>query len=50
MGVEWRELAPQIVSDLLLFATGSQPGLERQTPTVEEAVRESFVPIKTYAG
>jgi len=29
MGVEWRELAPQIVSDLMLFATGTNHAREQ---------------------
>ena len=34
IGVEWRELAPQIVSDLILFATETHHGREPLRPAV----------------
>jgi hypothetical protein len=50
IGVEWRELAPQIVSDLLLFASASQQPRNPGTLLIEQPAREQTVAIKTYAG
>jgi hypothetical protein len=50
IGVEWRELAPQIVSDLLLFTSASQQPRDPETPLIEQPAREQTVAIKTYAG
>jgi hypothetical protein len=50
IGVEWRELAPQIVSDLLLFATAAQQPREPETPLIEQPAREQTVAAKSYAG
>jgi hypothetical protein len=49
MGVEWRELAPQIVSDLLLFAS-SNPVIGPKPAPSEEAADEALVAVKSYAG
>ena len=50
MGVEWRELAPQIVSDLLLFATDSQQRREPKIATPEDAESRTLVAVKTHTG
>lgn len=55
MGVEWRELAPQIVSDLMLFAAGTNHAREQGVgspplPLPEVAVPALSVPAKTQAG
>jgi hypothetical protein len=50
MGVEWRELAPQIVSDLLLFASASQQRLQPKSATPDAPADESLVAVKSYAG
>jgi hypothetical protein len=44
MGVEWRELAPQIVSDLMLFATGTNQAREHALLTPAVAVPEADAP------
>jgi hypothetical protein len=44
MGVEWRELAPQIVSDLMLFATGTNHAREHGLLTPSMAVPEADAP------
>ena len=45
MGVEWRELAPQIVSDLMLFATGTTHPREQGLLTPAVAAAEADVPV-----
>jgi hypothetical protein len=49
MGVEWRELAPQIVSDLMLFAAGTnharQQGLLMPAPAAHDEADAPAVPI-----
>jgi len=49
MGVEWRELAPQIVSDLMLFAAGTnharQQGLVMPAPAAPGEAEAPAVPI-----
>jgi hypothetical protein len=55
MGVEWRELAPQIVSDLMLFATGTNHAREQallapaQTPPAADAPPMD-VPVTSRVG
>lgn len=49
IGVEWRELAPQIVSDLMLFATAS-PQPRSAAPDVPAAAALESRPVKTQAG
>jgi hypothetical protein len=44
MGVEWRELAPQIVSDLMLFATGTNHAREHGPLTPALAEPEADAP------
>ncbi len=44
IGVEWRELAPQIISDLLLFATSGHATQAAQEPDDEDrAVARTYV-------
>jgi hypothetical protein len=55
MGVEWRELAPQIVSDLMLFATGTnharEQGLLRPAVSAAEADAPVIaVPVTSQVG
>ena len=50
IGVEWRELAPQIVSDLLLFATAAQQPRQPETPLIEQPAHAQPGTSKTYAG
>ncbi len=45
MGVEWRELAPQIVSDLMLFATGTNHAREQGLLTPAVAAVEADAPV-----
>ncbi len=44
MGVEWRELAPQIVSDLMLFAAGTNHAREQGLLTPALALPEADAP------
>jgi len=48
IGVEWRELAPQIVSDLMLFFTGTHasPG-EPLSASAPESHTEEIATLKT---
>ena len=48
IGVEWRELAPQIVSDLMLFAAA--PLMAQSVATEPESSMAEIVPIKTQTG
>ena len=54
MGVEWRELAPQIVSDLMLFAAGANharehgPVMTLAAPEAEAPAR--FIPLTSQFG
>jgi PilZ domain-containing protein len=41
IGVEWRELAPQIVSDLILFTTETH-----QRQAIREPIREPLIPFE----
>jgi hypothetical protein len=50
MGVEWRELAPQIVSDLMLFATDSQQRREPRIALPAAADSQALVAVKTHTG
>jgi hypothetical protein len=50
MGVEWRELAPQIVGDLLLFTTDSQMRRNPKIATPENAGSQTLVAVKTHTG
>ncbi|HEY6453029.1 MAG TPA: hypothetical protein VIX87_10570 [Steroidobacteraceae bacterium] len=54
MGVEWRELAPQIVSDLMLFTTDTQrqrlPSAPGPVPAVAEPAPATALPAIGYAG
>jgi hypothetical protein len=50
IGVEWRELAPQIVNDLMLFAAEPHPQPRAAAPAAEPPARETQVPLKTQAG
>jgi hypothetical protein len=44
MGIEWRELAPQIVSDLMLFAAGTNHARELGLVTPPLAAAEADAP------
>jgi hypothetical protein len=53
MGVEWRELAPQIVSDLMLFAAGTNHALEQGSvaPALADTAADApAVPITFQVG
>jgi hypothetical protein len=50
MGVEWRELAPQIVSDLMLFATDSQHRREPRIAIPADTHNQALVAINTRTG
>jgi hypothetical protein len=50
MGVEWRELAPQIISDLLLFATDSPQRREPKAVAPPEAASQTLVAVKIHTG
>jgi hypothetical protein len=50
IGVEWRELAPQIVSDLILFANDTQSKRQLKPETLEQPTLETIVALKTQAG
>jgi hypothetical protein len=45
IGVEWRELAPQIVSDLMLFAAGTNHAREQGLVTPALAVPGEDAPV-----
>jgi hypothetical protein len=45
MGVEWRELAPQIVSDLMLFAAGTNHAREQGLLAPAPALPEAEAPV-----
>ena len=45
MGVEWRELAPQIVSDLMLFAAGTNHAREQGLATPVLTVPGEDAPV-----
>lgn len=47
MGVEWRELAPQIVSDLMLFAAGTNHAREQGLVAPAQAAPEADAPAVT---
>ncbi|HEY2418165.1 MAG TPA: hypothetical protein VGH84_09605 [Steroidobacteraceae bacterium] len=47
MGVEWRELAPQIVSDLMLFASDSQQRRAPRSAGVADIPSQTLVAINT---
>lgn len=49
IGVEWRELAPQIVSDLILFAAAPQ-WPRSATPDAPALTAPETLPINTQAG
>jgi PilZ domain len=50
IGVEWRELAPQIVSDLMLFATANPQAPDPRTQILEPPAAQISAAAKTYAG
>jgi hypothetical protein len=51
MGVEWRELAPQIVSDLLLFASRHPAVHGNPSPRwPSTGATRRTVAVKSYAG
>lgn len=50
MGVEWRELAPQIVSDLMLFATASQHRADPKMATPADVHSQTLIAVKTHIG
>jgi hypothetical protein len=51
IGVEWRELAPQIVSDLMLFAAGShQAGDHRPASLQNQSQFAQSAPLNTQTG
>jgi len=55
IGVEWRELAPQIVSDLMLFAAGTNTTRTNQARDHRPAAPlehhlQQLEPVKTQAG
>jgi hypothetical protein len=50
MGVEWRELAPQIVSDLMLFASDRQLRREPRIATPAGTHNQTLVAVKTHTG
>ena len=50
IGVEWRELAPQIVSDLMLFAAGTNHARQQEPVTPALAAPEAEAPAISIAG
>jgi hypothetical protein len=48
IGVEWRELAPQIVSDLMLFATDSQQRREPKHATPADAPSQALLAVRAH--
>jgi len=50
IGVEWRELAPQIVSDLIVLAGDARTGRRPTQPDESATLREPLLASKAHAG